>query len=507
MIPKLNGNIPTPTAGRREAAFVVALLAAFLAVNLFTALSYPHVWTDEVMYTDPAANLFMGKGFLSTAWYTQTGDSFFAGNTPLHPLTLAGWFQLFGFSPLAVRSINFVWFTLGTFLVWRFCVRVRWIESTRLRLLLIILLATGSGVSFSYRSGRPDMICYFLVASCLSTATIQKNAFRNLCLLALGILFPWAGLQLLPLLAAATVLIFAFGGIRPALNGVFLGFGAMIGLAGLFWFYASHGVWNDFLASIARHTVGTVAKDYRQDGWIGLFLRDRSAPFLLLLNAWLGIRALKIRDFSTARIVLFGLAAGILIPLGLQLVGVFPIYYGWMTALPQALTICHALSRQPLDSFWTKSAAAILLAGAVCVGLPSRLLVASLRSDDKPYSAVQQFVSTNLRASDEVYADYAAYYPAMLTAKKVFTLRYLDIIPSGERAAITALVIDPEHFSDTTNSIPGNWRLSAELKNQNTSTSRLPAFVTRRFQSQQTAVIYAPYHLAVYRKSPDNVQK
>src|SRR5258706_1732172 len=100
---------PENKAGRRATIAVIALLLAILLVNLATALRYPAVCQYEVMYTDPAANLILGKGFTSTAWYVQTGEKFWAANTPLHEMALSGWIRIFGFSPLAVRSINYVW--------------------------------------------------------------------------------------------------------------------------------------------------------------------------------------------------------------------------------------------------------------------------------------------------------------------------------------------------------------------------------------------------------------
>jgi hypothetical protein len=494
-------NPPDNLATRpRESAFVMALLAAFLGLNLLTALSYPHVWMDEVMWADPAANLIQGRGFVSTAWPFQTSDRFFAGNVPLHPLVLAGWLKLFGLSPLAVRSFNYVWFTLGSFLVWRFCVRLRWIESTAWRLVLMALLAMGSGLSFSYRSGRYDMIGYFLLALSLNAATIPRPALRNLCLLGLGMLLPWAGLQLLPALAFIAVLIFAFWGFRPALNAVVLGAGALVGLAGLYWLYASHGVWHEFLDSIGKSTDAPAAQS-RLAEWAGLFVRDRSAPFLLLLNAWLAAAAWKTRDAALARIASFGLAAGILLPPAMQAAGHFPIYYGWMTALPQSLAICHVLGRRAVKSFFGRVLALTLLAGAMVVGLPLRLLIAAAGSC--PYSAVQQFAGAHLRPADIVLADYPAYYPAMRAARKVFTPLYLEkIMPAAERRQVNILVINPAAFASCRTNFPGDWRLAAEFTNQNVAPPILPAFLIRRFQSHQLTGIYAPYRLAVYRKFP-----
>ena len=105
------------------------------------------------------------------------------------------------------------------------------------------------------------MICYFLCAAALCAACIKFRPALRL-LIGFGFLFPWAGMQLLPLLVVATGLILVFWGWRAALNGMVAGLGAGVGLLGLHAFYRSHGVWEDFVASIVRHKSGPVAKIY-----------------------------------------------------------------------------------------------------------------------------------------------------------------------------------------------------------------------------------------------------
>src|ERR1700733_10639900 len=89
---------------RWETWCVVVCSLGFLCLNLASGVRYPFVWTDEVMYADPAVNLYLGHGFTSSAWYAQPADAFWAGNVPLHSALLYLWLKLFGFSILAVRS-------------------------------------------------------------------------------------------------------------------------------------------------------------------------------------------------------------------------------------------------------------------------------------------------------------------------------------------------------------------------------------------------------------------
>ena len=501
--------IESPPAGqtaRTETISVVALLLAILILNLATGMRYPAVWSDEAMYSDPAINYILGKGFTSTAWYVQTGDKFWAGNTPLHALVLIEWIRLFGLSPLAVRSINYLWFTAGTFFVWRFCVRAQLVKRTALRLLLIALLACGSAVSFSYRSGRPDMIGYCLCAAALWAATISSRPVRYGSLLLLGFLFPWAGMQLLPVLALATGLILIFFGWRAALNGVCVGIGAAIGSVGLYVFYRSHGVWNDFLASVKLHASGEMSKVYghaRLNVIPEMLMRDRSAPFLLLLAIILIWWCWKNRNVASMKIAGFALAAGLCIPIGMHFSGVFPIYYGWMAALPMTLAVCHCISLQPLTSPWVKAVAFVFLSSAILVGLPMRLGVAALRLNEQPYSAADKFVASHLSSSDNVYIVYMAYYPAIRTANRIFMIRYLEnVMTPEEKHGLTALVVRPGEITGLTNELGADWKSVAEYDG-NSAPIFLPTFLARRFQGASVSDVYAPYRLVIYRRNSE----
>lgn len=487
---------------RAETLTVLSLLAAIFILNLITATRFPTVWTDEAMYTDPAANLALGKGFDSSAWYNQTSEKFWAANVPLHEIVLSGWIRLFSFSATAVRAINYFWFGLGTFLVWLACVRSGWIKDSLLRLLLVILLACSSSVSFSYRSGRPDMICYFLCAAALCAGSIKLEGLRYGLLLVLGFLFPWAGMQVLPLLVITTGLILVFWGWRTAANGVVAGFGTGLGLLGLYLYYQSHGVWQDFVTSIEWHKSGPMAKIYGHGEISALpavFIRDRSAPFLIVLGIVLLLCAWKNRNIPALKIFLFAVAAGIGIPIALHFSGVFPIYYGWMAALPVTLALCHGMSRQPIGSFWLKGAVLLLLAGAIGIGFPARFTVAMLSLKGTSYPAMEQFVSAHLTTSDNAYVDFSAFYPARRSANKIFTPRYLEyVMTPDEKKSVTALVIAPRDLPSVTNAIPGHWQWEAEFHED------APAMNPISFLTIQNRAAFAPYELVVYRRVPDN---
>jgi len=492
------------TSTRRETINVIVLLAAILLLNLVTAMTFPAVWQDEVMYTDPAANVVLGRGFTSSAWYVQSSNQYWAANAPLHELVLARWLKVFGLSPLAVRTINYVWFVLGTFLAWQFCVRTAVINRPRLRLLCVILLACGSGISFSYRSGRPDMICYFLAAATLCASTIRSFPMRYSVLMALGFLYPWAGLPLLPFLVLATGLALVFFGWKSALNGVCTGIGAALGLAGLYLFFRSHGVWDSFAASVQLHASGKIAGVYGHAQWNvipALLIRDRSAPLLLLAAVVLMGWNWKHRDAAAIKTTAFAIATGLGIPLAMHFTGVFPIYYGWMAALPVTLALCHALSIQRTMTCGPKTAVSVLLIAAMIIGLPIRLITAAIVSSGTSYAESTRFVTDHLKSSDVAYVDYAAFYPATASAGKIYTLRYMEYaMTPEEKQSVNVLVISPSHFSTATNYLPGNW-ISEATFDGGIATNRLPNFIAKKLEEGTTRAVHDPYHFTIYRKS------
>ena len=71
------------------------ILFSFLFASLLVATRTPTVFMDEVEYTDPAANLYFGKGFTSTMW-AQDRHEFWCGNVPLYQGLLFAAFKIFG---------------------------------------------------------------------------------------------------------------------------------------------------------------------------------------------------------------------------------------------------------------------------------------------------------------------------------------------------------------------------------------------------------------------------
>ena len=148
---------------RGEFLLYAILFTAFLAANLITSARSPVIWQDEVMFADPAVNLYLGHGFTTSAWF-QPRDTVFAGNSPLYSLCLYPWMGLFGFSVTAVRALNYV-LILGVIVIcWLALDRVGLVRDRAGRLVFALLVLCADGVTYSYRSGRYDCLGMLIVA-------------------------------------------------------------------------------------------------------------------------------------------------------------------------------------------------------------------------------------------------------------------------------------------------------------------------------------------------------
>lgn len=434
------------------------LLAVFFAFNLLTAARYPFVWIDEVMYSDPAVNLLLGHGFTSSAWYAQSSGEFWAGNVPLHSALLYLWLKVFGFSITAVRSLNLVYVVAACVLAWRASVRLQLVVTARARLTFLVLLLGGYAVIFAYRSGRPDALAMLVVAALFFAQSLASTWQRTASFLALGLLAPWVGLQLLPLLGVGGVLLLLFLGWRLFPQLVAAGLGAAAGLGSLMLFYQSHGVWEPFLRSIRQHTsVGffgmLMSGQFRHSN---LLPKDFSFWPVFALALVLMVHLLARRGLTWRSPLVFGLAYAVTLSLALVIGGKFPTYYGWMTYAPLCLCVCATLSSAPLPTLlrWASGGALTL---AVGVGVGLHLAVAAQDWPDRGYTQVTAFVRQNVTASDWLYGDHVAYYAAKPVAARVFMPFYLPAMPDEEKQRVTVLVIAPGNLTEATNAIGGNW--------------------------------------------------
>src|SRR5215472_7747010 len=129
-----------------------------LALNLVSYNQYPSVWCDEVLYSEAAINLVRHHSYIAVAYEFQPPNTFPIVNCPLYGLTMIPWLKATGTSLLAVRAFNYVLMTLAAFLLWVAGWRFGWVRSPLARLVMVVVVFAGYGMSFAYRSCRPDIL-------------------------------------------------------------------------------------------------------------------------------------------------------------------------------------------------------------------------------------------------------------------------------------------------------------------------------------------------------------
>jgi len=484
---------------RKEAAIIAGILVAFLALNLLTGSRSPTVWTDEVAYADPAINLVQHGEFTSTAWETQLSSEHWAGNVPLYPWLLAGWIQIFGVSITAVRSLNYVLIMLATVLLWLLARRTGWIDHPVARIAFVILVLSGYGITYAYRSGRPDMIGLVIISGGGLAATLHRPVHRYGALLVAGILLPIAGLQFLPYGALLCGLGLYWAPVRLTRLSMAVGSGALLGGGLLIGYYRYHGVWDDFLQSITRHTAAGQDLSAKLSEASTLLFVDPS--YTLLLIGVLVVGALRMWNSQPQMEVLsapaaYLLAAAVGTPLLLFAVGKYPTSYSWMGYVPLVFGSCVAAS----SVTWGRQGA--IAVGALClvacgIGLPARATVTILQWDGRSYAPVERVVSSHVRAQDTVFTTYQGYYAVKTEAEAVYLPKYLWYLSEAKRdelRAVDKMVARPEEKKFWGERLGGTWRQVALMKADERAITQ---FLGR--------TLAQPYRVAVYvRQSTAN---
>ncbi len=502
------------TNPRWETWCVIFFWLGFLWLNLLTSARYPFVWIDEVMYSDPAVNLYLGNGFTSSAWYVQHSGEFWAGNVPLHSFLLYLWIRLFGFSITAIRSINYVYLIAAGLLLRRASIRLNLIRSSWALLLLPVLMATGYSMIFAYRSGRPDCLALLLVCGAIYVHSRDCWRQRIFGLMALGVLMPWAGLQLLPLLAVGGVLLVVYAGRKVLTSALAIWAGAALGVAALAWFYVSHGVLGRFWLSIRQHTstgfFGWLARGELRHS--NLVPKDFSFmvmfAFAIVLLIW---NRMDGRNYQSApnenesqspatakarKVMAFALIYTIVLTVALIFSGKFPTYYGWMTYVPLCVCVCMALDEMRPGGT-RRLVCGIFLAGAAGISLALHGVTAADDWCDRNYANVEKVVRENVTGTDWMYGEFSTYYAAKRTAARTFMPLYLPAFLPDEKERITVLVIAPKNLNEVTNVIGGNWISTGK----GFAPKRRGFWAARRnmgFLSTQN------YELEVYRRNKQN---
>ena len=464
-----------------ELLWLFLILACFFAVNVATSAWFPAPWVDEVSYSDPAIRFVLGKGFTSAAWPSQGSWEFWASNCPLHQLLLIPWLRVFGISATAVRTFNFAVGSVGVFLLWAAAKRAGWIQGSAWRLGFVTLLLCGFGMTFLFRSGRPDGITFLVAAALALEFANGTSRWRKWYLAFLGVLVPWAGLQLGAYVFAVFLIGMFFSSRAIWTLALWVSFGILLGVILLVGMYAANGVAMRFLENTVAsgHTLsGELAQlAVRRDSTAVSRATERFQGYLHSYRVWLldpsyvwVVSSLLICSFCEWRQglftrkspIFFGLVAGLGVPILVLLSGKYTLYYTWMGFLIVGVCSFAALSRlsSRQNPFMRFSALLPLLVAAL-IGLPQQVY-RSVRGSRLDLVGVERFFRSNVAASDQVFVAAEAYYAAIGCSTETYFFGYsggrgLREMPDEQRAKVSTMVINPENLDLCVKKLGGQW--------------------------------------------------
>ncbi|MGP0018973.1 MAG: hypothetical protein ACLPHP_10425 [Candidatus Sulfotelmatobacter sp.] len=477
-----------------EQVWLACILLVFVFINVFTADRYPFPFFDEAFYTDPAVNYLTGHGFTANV-PGENAPVFYFYSGPAHPALLIPWLKVFGISIRSVRSINFAYMAMTALLIWSAAKRTGLVLSPRWRLLLVSMLICDYSIICSYRCGRYDCLGMLVLAFACWSFSLKPGPLRITALAIAGAASPWIGLPLLPLEAVlgSTLLVFTLFQYWREIFAFYAG--VVAGVLGFIEFLASHGVLQDFLRFVHSPT---------KKFWFvtallqGEFLHSNTLPKdfslpLVLSSAVLVAGAFYRKGSLRLRSPLvYGLMFVPVLGLTMVVASHFPTYYGWMVYGPLAVCVCGSLDLNMPTGVRRLAVGLCFVASMVGVGL--HVLACARDWEDRDYSRVSRFVTSNIRSDDRVYIDPQVYYPAKLTGAAVLFWDPGSRISSAQKSGLTACIIGPERLG-LLKEFGGTW--------DNTGEEIIPAHTGLFGSDLRWGFLSLPnYRLSVYRRVP-----
>ena len=449
---------PRPRFDRTELLLLLVICVGFFIINLITGILSPLVWQDEVQYADPAVNLYLGNGFVSGAWPSiQPDTTFWASYLPLYQFLTFGWLHITGFSPIGIRSLDYFLMVAAAGLLWLGVFRLNLVKTRWARLVVILLFLLGHGISWSYRTARPDPLGMLLLAIALVFYSLRSIRWRLAGFVLVGILSSFTGLQLIVYAVLIGVLLILFLGWAVIKELIALGVGVVVGFGLVYLLYTYEGVWNYFTRSITDQSkiiLSTITQ--RLGGGI-----DRSTVLLLVIGLLLLGYQVWRKTFQWRSSLTFAVLATMVIPIGLFLINKFPIYYSWMVFIPLSIAVCSVVERPTQFPKIFYGLIAIGLFFVCIMGLPYRVVVVAADSNANDYSVVDNFVDQNISSQDWVYCQYAAYYAVKEKAAKTYVedWSFSANVPLPEEVArINVIISSPTDYPRMAKGLGGQWQ-------------------------------------------------
>src|SRR5919205_2717156 len=167
------------TSRRLALSLAAAVVVIYLGLALGTSMSR-RPWSDEGWFASPALNLAttgsMGSPVLDASSWLPGINQYTYWVMPLHLVTQAGWYKIFGFSLLSLRMLSAFW-GLVALASW-FVIMRHLAEDRRIALLTSLLLALDYSFVMGASFGRMDVMCAALgFAGLTAYLTLRERHF------------------------------------------------------------------------------------------------------------------------------------------------------------------------------------------------------------------------------------------------------------------------------------------------------------------------------------------
>lgn len=493
-----------------EAIVLAIVLLVFLLISFVQAFRLVKInpWQDQIMFVDPAVNLYFGNGFTSSAWFAQTNNEFWAGYPPLYSFILYLWMRIVGFGNYTAPTLNCLLVATCIVILWRAVIRLNLINSAKIRLIFLTLVLVELIYINTAQRGRPDVLMACFAATALLIYSIPRKGLRHKLLLLLSIFIPLTALAAVAytVLICSLLLIFLR---KPFLKEcIFIVSGLIIGFLLLYILYASNGVWLGFINSILKNPTLAFAQRDKIGGLFGNRILDFLVCLCFSLSIFevlkrrfnqfspsvlsfisislipLGMLAIALtRPYYSLVVALplalwqfnrfsplsFGLFAIFWIPIGMRLMSAFPWYYSWMLVVPLAIVAFSSLDKLFKPAFDRQLKFSVL--GSILVIL---LIVAPysgyvdlvLNWKSSSYLPVESFVQTALKTVDKdrewVLCDPILYFAAKKENRVILYQYYLDAITPEEKEKVSTIIIRPQFLLESQDKLGGKWRKDSE---------------------------------------------
>lgn len=458
----------------RRFLFVLGIGFIFVLLNFLTITWNTPPWLDEVQFVDSPINFVLDGEWYTTSWQLSGNPKPVSTSVPLYQFILVPWVWLFGVSPLAIRSLNIILVLFMSLLLFKYLDNLGFFRKHWLILLFLIGFWASDSFSWTYRSGRVDILNALTVVLFVFSYIDYLNSKRKSWYLYLFAFFiPLSGIQACPYLVIFLIWIWIFSKvhssvIKDTIKLLFLSWGlALINL--LVFFYYHEGVIG-FLASFIMRSstlkslssfilpyIGSML-DVDVSQWTSKLLFDPKGPsfverilelyfhnksyFILNLFNLISIFFLLfIRKYRLNKSILLVIGFSILAPLFILLIGRFQSYYSWMAFLPAL--VGASLIVESYNYLFTKLIYWFSILYIIFTGLPTKLLYA----DPSAYFELEQYIKGhNIDVdNDVILASYRTYYSVRNITNKVYFIHTypIEMLPSKPTIAIVSQADGP----------------------------------------------------------------